>query len=408
MKALFVPSMSQLRDPAFLVEQFDQVIARAPRYLGCSSAMTKHAPRYVSAFTNDAHVLLRDKGGVVGAFLNSCRHRNGQIVPVGMVVDGKTITRQGKVLQNGNIMCPWHRWAYSGIDGSLIHAPTFRGEGMPCAQKNKLHTVPLEEFEGLFFEAGKDVASQLGPVMESPGFKKFGIIPFRFGHRMGLFRSEGADETFHTTTFMEAFGDTDHVDDIHKDSFDQLVDMNSLFLEYGGHYSVQFVGWRTETTVVCGEYDNYRRQVLLRGGAPKYGAVWMAYGPNMTFEWYPLGVDEHGEAQHAFVVSVCVPDGTKSKTVVEFFFPESVLASESDEHPGIARALYAAYSVTVEEDRFLVNSMENGRRTLAAEGKGSDLIGPAHAHQEGCVTHYWNLLGGYLEGIKPTEELVAA
>ena len=85
-----------------------------------------------------------------------------------------------------------------------------------------------------------------------------------------------------------------------------------------------------------------------------------------------------------------------------------MLAAESDEHPGIARALYAAYNVTVEEDRFLVNSMENGRRTLVAEGKGSDLIGPAHTHQEGCVTHYWNLLGSYHEGIKPTEELVAA
>ncbi len=409
MRVIAQPNMRLLRDPAILGHRFDEIVRASPVFLGLGSAAPSPRDAYASIYTRDAHLMTRGMDGELRVFLNTCRHRNGQIVPVGMTVDGKKIPRQGKTLPNGNIGCKWHNWVYDGTSGKLFGAPTFRGDEKPCAKQHSLHAVGIEQVGDLVFLAGSGAKEHLADAFTSPGFARRGVVPFRFAEPMRLFdegkRLDDFAEDFHTITFMEVYGDTDHVDDIHRDSFNQLVSMGSLELEYSTHWSVQFVGWRETTTRVCDEYSEYRRMVLARSGGktPEFGAIWMSYGPNMTFEWYPLGMKD-GRAQHAFVASVCVPRGTGCYNVVEFFFPEQVLRDE----PELAHALMRAYAVTAREDRDLCNSMERGRQALVDHGRGDDVLGPAHPLQEGCVTHYYNLLGCLLEGTVPTREAVAA
>ncbi len=394
MELTFRPTMEDLCGALFAQDKFGAIVAASPRFLGFAGAISEKTDRYVSAFTDDQHLLVRGTDGQIRCFLNTCRHRNAQLVPLGHMVNGKMVTRTGKVAPTGAITCPLHRLTYDE-KGTLRTALAF--PKTPCL---KLHEVPIEMVGGLIFETGRGAYSQLASVMDSPGFKKFGITPFARAAKMALGFSETSEEDFGTVTFMEVFGDTDHVDDIHVSSFHQQVDMSTLELEYGEDWSVQFVGWREKTTTVAPEYQRYRGLVLARGGKPKFGAVWMSYGPNMTFEWYPLGKDESGEDQTAFVTSVCIPNGMKCKIVVEFYFPASLLATE--EGWNLAQALRDAYMLTAEEDRYPCISMEKGRRTLVENKHGDEGLGPI-GPQEGCVAHYYNLLGRRMKALAQRE-----
>jgi Rieske 2Fe-2S family protein len=83
-------------------------------------------------------VILRDKGGRVRAFHNTCRHRGTRLceVPEGNVGE--------------RIVCPYHAWTYA-LDGRLIGAPSTTGiEGFDKADY-PLHAVHAAEWEGFVF-----------------------------------------------------------------------------------------------------------------------------------------------------------------------------------------------------------------------------------------------------------------
>ncbi len=387
MTTRFLPTVFELSSARFQSGSFAEILASTPRYLGCDAMVPIKGSRHTTPSTNDAHMLFRGNDGEVRAFLNACAHRNAQLVPVGMKVKGNITARGGMLARNGNIICPWHRYTYDQ-GGELVSAPAYGDGAKPCAQLNE---VPLEQFGGLIFEAGKGATEMLEDVMHTPSFAKLGIVPFDT-RKTVLYRIDESQETFSALHAMEIFGDTDHVDDIHPNSFDQLVDMETLWLEMGHHWSIQFVGWRETTSKVCDEYKSYRDLVRARGNIPRYGAVWMMFGPNTTFEWYPTDVPE----EHIFVVSTFVPTKDGCRNVVEWYVPEGVLARS----PDLAPALMAAYAVTAEEDRAPCNSIERGRRALVENGFGHQTLGPIHPDQEGCVAHYYDMLKMYLDRLE--------
>ena len=388
MKQNFAPTMQELVTANFGGVTFADIIAATPKLLGNEAMLPTVNSRHTTPSTGDAHVLSRHPDGIRAA-LNTCPHRNGRLVPVGEEVNGNPVTRDGKLTPNGSMVCHWHRYTYDE-QGTLIFAPAYKkGETLPCL---KLNTVALEQFDGLLFEAGHDAAEMLQDVMKSPSLKRLGIVPFEMKGTV-LYDVQESIETFSALTAMEIFGDTDHVGDIHKVSFDQLVDMMKLWLEMSTHWSIQFVGWRKDTTKVCAEYKAYRDLVLRGGNTPRYGAVWMIFGPNTTFEWYPTDVED----EHIFVVSTFVPIAKGGcRNVVEWYVSEATLLR----NPELVRALMAAYAVTASEDRVLCNSVELGRRTLVENGFGHQRLGPAHPVEEGCVTHYYNMLAMYCEQLR--------
>jgi hypothetical protein len=89
-----------------------------------------------------------------------------------------------------------------------------------------------------------------------------------------------------------------------------------------------------------------------------------------------------------FVVSVCVPKGPECVNVVEFYTERGLPASATE----VVDALVEAYQITAKEDRALCLSMESGRDTLIAYGRGDEPLGPMHPIEEGCVRHYFEVL----------------
>ncbi len=83
-------------------------------------------------------LLTRDEDGGLHAFANTCRHRGHELVPCGA-------SRQAN-----SIICPYHSWTYK-LDGSLRHAPGFRGAAGFEAGQFGLVPVPAVEWQGYLF-----------------------------------------------------------------------------------------------------------------------------------------------------------------------------------------------------------------------------------------------------------------
>ena len=99
----------------------------------------------------------------------------------------------------------------------------------------------------------------------------------------------------------------------------------------------------------------------LDGRAPKYGALWMTYFPNVMLEWYP----------NVLVVSHLIPRSPDSTAnVVEFYYPEEIALFERD----FVEAQQAAYVETAAEDDDDLHA--HGSRPPRAMGAGTRRRGP--------------------------------
>ena len=70
-------------------------------------------------------------------------------------------------------------------------------------------------------------------------------------------------------------------------------------------------------------YQKWQEQLLQyrEGKPPKYGAIWLTYYPHVMVEWYP----------HVLTVSTLHPIGPqKTLNMVEFFYPEEIVAFERE------------------------------------------------------------------------------
>jgi phenylpropionate dioxygenase-like ring-hydroxylating dioxygenase large terminal subunit len=122
-------------------------------------------------------------------------------------------------------------------------------------------------------------------------------------------------------------------------------------------------------------YQRWHEQVLkVRDGRPPaHGAIWLTYYPTVMVEWYP----------EVLVVSTLFPQGPqKTMNLVEFFYPEEILAFE----PEFVQAQQAAYMETCAEDDEIALRMDAGRRALLE--RGDDEAGPYQSPMEDGMQHF--------------------
>jgi phenylpropionate dioxygenase-like ring-hydroxylating dioxygenase large terminal subunit len=90
-------------------------------------------------------------------------------------------------------------------------------------------------------------------------------------------------------------------------------------------------------------------------------------------EWYP----------HVLVVSSLHPQGPrKTLNLVEFFYPEEIMAFE----PDFIAAQQAAYMETVLEDDEIGERMDAGRHALMQRGENE--VGPYQSPMEDGMQHF--------------------
>lgn len=125
-------------------------------YVGRSSSVA--TPRSFRTFElGDQRILLvRDEGGVLRGFYNTCRHR------------GAALCRENAgVLRSRSIVCPYHAWTYT-LQGELLRTSSKRhADGFDPADYS-LYKINVHEQGGFIFAAFTDAAPPFETTFDPP------------------------------------------------------------------------------------------------------------------------------------------------------------------------------------------------------------------------------------------------
>ncbi len=366
--------VSSYFDAALYAREMEQIFATGPRYVGHALSVPEMGDYYALPQEQGGRALVRNGTGIE-LISNVCRHRQA------LMLKGRgSLLGQGAASAGGNIVCPLHRWTYSGVSdqrpsGQLVGAPHFATD--PCLN---LNNYPLQEWNGLLFEAnGRDVAldmAGLGPRAE-----------LDFGGYV-LDHVEMHHCNYNWKTFIEVYLEDYHVGPFHP-GLGNFVTCDDLRWEFRPQYSVQTVGVANRLGKAGSPvYERWHQQLLnyRQGEPPAYGAIWLTYYPHIMVEWYP----------HVLTVSTLHPIGVnQTMNMVEFYYPEEIAAFERE----FVEAQRAAYMETCTEDDEIAERMDAGRAALLA--RGDNEVGPYQSPMEDGMQHfhgwYRKAMGGALE-----------
>jgi choline monooxygenase len=278
-----------------------------------------------------------------------------------MLQGSGSLNTQQKGSASGNIVCPLHRWTYAP-EGQLLGAPHFAQD--PCLN---LQNYPLREWNGLLFEDnGRDIEADLngmGPraALDFTGFK--------------LDHVEMHQCNYNWKTFIEVYLEDYHVEPFHP-GLGNFVTCDDLSWQFKKEFSVQTVGVANRLGKAGSPvYERWQKQLMQyrQGTVPEYGAIWLTYYPHIMVEWYP----------HVLTVSTLHPiSPEKTLNMVEFYYPEEIVAFERD----FVEAQKAAYMETCLEDDEIAERMDAGRKALMQ--RGDNEVGPYQSPMEDGMQHF--------------------
>ncbi|MBA2964042.1 MULTISPECIES: aromatic ring-hydroxylating oxygenase subunit alpha [Ramlibacter] len=365
-------SVSSYFDDTLFQREMDALFRGGPRYVGHELSVPNKGDFHALPQEGEGRALLRTPRGVE-LVSNVCRHRQAVILRG----RGNLGAEPGS---GGNIVCPLHRWTYSGGGhgtraGTLLGAPHFAQD--PCLN---LDNWKLREWNGLLFEDnGRDIAADLAGMGPRADLDFTGMV---------LDRVELHECNYNWKTFIEVYLEDYHVGPFHP-GLGSFVACEDLRWEFKDQYSVQTVGvanrlGRAGSPV----YERWHRELLAyrEGEPPKYGAIWLTYYPHIMVEWYP----------HVLTVSTLHPIGPqKTLNVVEFFYPEEIAAFER----GFVEAQQAAYMETCVEDDEIALRMDAGRKALMQ--RGTNEVGPYQSPMEDGMQHFHEWYRQHMAGHLP-------
>ncbi|WP_342621122.1 aromatic ring-hydroxylating dioxygenase subunit alpha [Rhodoferax sp. GW822-FHT02A01] len=356
--------VSSYFDSELYAREMQTIFQNGPRYVGHALSVPNQGDYYALPQEGEGRALVRNASGIE-LISNVCRHRQA------VMLKGRgSLTHDAKGAANGNIVCPLHRWTYSGAHsgngmspaGTLLGAPHFTHD--PCLN---LNNYKLQEWNGLLFEQnGVDVNAQLTNMGPRAELSFDGYV---------LDRVEMHECNYNWKTFIEVYLEDYHVGPFHP-GLGKFVTCDDLRWEFKDNYSVQTVGvadaLRKSGSPVYERWHkallNYRNNV-----PPEYGAIWLTYYPHIMVEWYP----------HVLTVSTLHPMGVnKTMNMVEFYYPEEIAAFERE----FVEAQQAAYMETCIEDDEIGERMDAGRAALLA--RGDNEVGPYQSPMEDGMQHF--------------------
>ncbi len=350
--------VSSYFDQALFQREMDVIFQPGPRYVGHALSVPNIGDYFALPQEGEGRALLRTPTGAE-LISNVCRHRQA------VILKGRGSSQAGQAA-SGNIVCPVHRWTYSGGHGSragtLLGAPHFAKD--PCLD---LNNYGLQEWNGLLFEQnGRDVAGDLAGMGPRADLDFSGMV---------LDRVEMHECNYNWKTFIEVYLEDYHVGPFHP-GLGSFVTCDDLSWEFKENYSVQTVGvanrlGRAGSPV----YERWQRALLeyRNGVPPKYGAIWLTYYPHIMVEWYP----------HVLTISTLHPiSPQKTMNMVEFYYPEEICAFERE----FAQAQQAAYMETCLEDDEIGERMDAGRKALM--NRGDNETGPYQSPMEDGMQHF--------------------
>ena len=357
--------VSSYFDEALFQRELATIFQGGPRYVGHQLSVPHPGDYYALPQEGEGRALVCNAQGGVELVSNVCRHRQA------VMLKGRgSLNTQAPGHAGGNIVCPLHRWTYSQ-SGQLLGAPHFAQD--PCLN---LNNYQLREWNGLLFEDnGRDINADLAHMGPRAALDFDGYV---------FDRVEMHECNYNWKTFIEVYLEDYHVGPFHP-GLGSFVTCDDLRWEFGREYSVQTVGVANALEQSGSPaYKRWQEALLAyrNGETPEYGAIWLTYYPHIMVEWYP----------HVLTVSTLHPiSPTKTMNMVEFYYPEEIVAFERE----FVEAQQAAYMETCIEDDEIGERMDAGRRALMA--RGDNEVGPYQSPMEDGMQHFHEWYRGVMD-----------
>ena len=341
-------------DEALYQRELQTLFNNGPRYVGHVLSVPQVGDYFALPQENEGRALVHTPQGIQ-LISNVCRHRQA------VMLKGRGNLNDPAKDMGGNVVCPLHRWTYAG-NGQLLGAPHFQQD--PCLN---LQNYPLQEWNGMLFEAnGRDIAKDMARLGPRSELDFTGYV---------LDHVEMHECNYNWKTFIEVYLEDYHVAPFHP-GLGNFVTCDDLQWQMEEHFSVQTVGVANRLGKAGSPIYERWHQALLNytsGEPPKHGAIWLTYYPHIMVEWYP----------HVLTVSTLHPMGVdKTMNIVEFFYPEEIVAFERE----FVEAQRAAYMETCIEDDEIAERMDQGRRALLM--RGDNQVGPYQSPMEDGMQHF--------------------
>ncbi len=296
-----------LRNPATaytsearLAREKDLLFQREPMLLGMSALLPEPGTFFTDDNTGVPLLLLRDDGGQLRAFLNSCRHRGSRLL------DG-----QGKVRRG--FACAYHGWTYDAA-GDLTGVPdagSFDGFDIDgCG----LIELPSAELDGLIWVrpgGGEpiDPVAHLGGL--APEFASYGFGGYH------LYSGRVMRPEMNWKMIIDTFLEPYHFAVLHKATVAPIFFPNLCLLDTFGQHLREFLPRRT--------IEDLRDKPKDQWDAVWHSAIVYVLHPNTVF----VMQQDHAEIWRVF------PDGDRvdrAVTYLDFYIPEPATSEKAKRH----------------------------------------------------------------------------
>jgi phenylpropionate dioxygenase-like ring-hydroxylating dioxygenase large terminal subunit len=320
----------------FYDREVDRIFLRCWNFVGREDELPKVGDYQVFDFVGQSVIIVRNRDGKLGAFLNSCRHRGTRLL------DGRGTCRA--------ISCPYHAWAYS-LSGQLVATPGMEDIRNFDKREWGLTPVRLETWGGFIFisfsHSAPDLRTYLGDFTEKFGSYKFEDMVLTRRHDYQLdcnwkLYVENAMEDYHTPTVHR--GSIGLQKTIPEDSHGQW---DAIHMEAAGTIGV-----------LPGESTTFPHIPTLSGKAGT-GAYFALIYPATFF----------ATTKDCMWFLQTIPLGpAKMKLSVGSCFPRSTV--ERPDFPEVVQRYYTRWDKSIPEDNAISERQQDGLRTsLARPGR---------------------------------------
>lgn len=335
----WTPPSAWYTDPALYQLERRAVFGRSWQVAARLEQLRRPGDYVATCVAGEPRVVLRGEDGQLAAFANTCRHKATPVVQ-----------GAGSLMPQGELVCPYHGWAY-GLDGALKRAPRLgRIEGF---QRQGLPRLAVETW-GPYVLVNADpcaapLAGQVAPLTRDLEATGWGGLRYH--------STRSWEVACNWKVFCDNYLDGGyHISHLHP-TLDAQLDMSSYRTELFGAYSVQ-----TSAPGGADERVDFDPAVRIAGGA-----LYAYLYPNFMINRYGPTLDTN-------LVLPLGPD--RCRVIFDFFF-------EAGTEPGFIQTSLAQSDLTQREDIDISEAVQAGLQAASYDrGRYAGMeIAAHHFHQ---------------------------